>query len=191
MLTLCSASGIDFAKENTKSTRGCRNGFFFAFFAFFVAKNRVYPLAGRFGRDDLPVVREGCAAAQPDRTEYRSVTLGNGDVFRRTAIFPGIVRGARPFRLLGGASRAAPLPKMCPARRQTRRARRPRSPGIGKCGVVPSNSDQKLGTAIQRDDTAWGHGQSRSVTVIFGQYLLCAGWGFFAKRADRGIRMIA
>ena len=62
---------------------------------------------GGFVRDDPPVAWEGCAAAQPCRTEYRSVTLGNGDVLRRTAIFPGIVLGARPSRSLGAASRSA------------------------------------------------------------------------------------
>ena len=39
MLTLSSQSGIDFDTENTKGTKDCRNGFFFAVFVFFVAKN--------------------------------------------------------------------------------------------------------------------------------------------------------
>ena len=65
------------------------------------------PCLDCFGRDGLPVVREGRAATQPCPTEYRSVTLGNGDVLRRTAIFLGIARGWRPSPSRGGASRAA------------------------------------------------------------------------------------
>ena len=96
---MCCEKGIDSTTESTKGTKDCKNGFFFAVCVFFVAKNRVYALAGCFGRDDLPIVREGSAAPQPYPTEYRSVTLGNGNVLRRNA---NSSRG-------GGASRAAPL----------------------------------------------------------------------------------
>ena len=71
MLTLSSQSGIDFDTENTKGTKDCRNGFFFAISVFFVVKNRVYPLAGGFG------------------TEYRSVTLGNGAVWAQDCVVGG------------------------------------------------------------------------------------------------------
>ena len=60
---------------------------------------------GGFVKDDLLVVRGGCAATQSYRRGYRSVTLGNGDVLRRTAITLGISQGARPSRPPGGASR--------------------------------------------------------------------------------------
>jgi hypothetical protein len=85
---------------------------------------------GGFGRDDLPVVREGCAAAQPYRTEYRSVTPGNGNVLAEDRPFPPFSakwsRGARPSRSLGGASRAALSDKDMPGGTPPRRGRRTR-----------------------------------------------------------------
>jgi hypothetical protein len=56
---------------------------------FFVAKDRAYPSTGRFGRDGLPVVREGRAAAQPYRREYRSATPGNGSVLAEDCVVGG------------------------------------------------------------------------------------------------------
>jgi len=61
MNVLCRENGVDFATESTKD---CWNGFFFAVFVFFVAKNSV---------------REG---------GYRSVTLGNGSVLADDRLLP-------------------------------------------------------------------------------------------------------
>ena len=111
MNALYCENGFDFATENTKGTKDCRNGFFFAVSVFIVAKNPfgrhfvVSDSAGAVAAEGFNPrsmrLRGGQRSARPTGNpvcpgRYRSVTLGNGDVW-----------GTRPSRLRSGASRAA------------------------------------------------------------------------------------
>jgi len=128
MSAFCCENGIDFA---TESIKGCRNGFFFAVFVFFVAKK---PFSRGFVVSGFPrtVAADGfspqkwgnlsgslsacfacfavnglLASVLPGRLSqvgYRWVTLGNGNVLAENRFFP-------PYA--GGGAHALPSKAGC------------------------------------------------------------------------------
>ena len=119
MNVVCRGNGIDFATESTKGTKDCGNGFFFAVFVFYVAKNPfcrhfvvsdsagVVAVDGFDPRSMLP--HGGQRSGRPARNSvypigYRSVTLGNGNVLAGDRLFQTIqhnrgLGGAKPVKV--------------------------------------------------------------------------------------------